>query len=295
MEFCKTHGLCAKGSQDALYKRARSWLEMDLEAARVALPEQEAKKFTQTSSCLRRTIDDDLGVQSEAYFMKFFNDNMLPSWGKRDTWIQRVYRFKEERGEGGDITRWAINQDTRGLVQRTSNGIETYRFEANLHRTSVAILKTELLVIGMFPSDSTLDLYFGADRHNALEDDKPLSFYEGQNFRDMLLEVRKVDHEDEISTTDLGCELALTYQPRDPKRSMRSIKDKSRAYAPDPIPHAYTRNHGRKRSPENYRTYGTDRPTGISSHASCRGRWRMRHSSSTPERQEVDKRGRDTG
>jgi hypothetical protein len=79
MEFCKTHGLCAKGSRDVLYKRVRSWLEMDLEAARAALPEQEAKKSTRTSSCLRRTIDDDLGVQSEAYFMKFSSDNMLPS------------------------------------------------------------------------------------------------------------------------------------------------------------------------------------------------------------------------
>lgn len=234
IEFCKTHGLCTNGSQDVLSKRVRSWLEMDLEAARAALPEQDAKKFTQTSSYLRRTIDDDLGVQSEAYFMKFFSDNMLPSWGKRDTWIQRVYRLKEEREEDGDISRWAINQDTLGVVQRTHNGIETYRFEANLHRTSVAILKTELLVIGMFPSDSTLDLYFGADRHNALEDDKPLSFYEGQNFRDLWLEVRKVDHEVEISTPDLGSELAFTYQPRYPKRSMRSIKDKSRAYATDP-------------------------------------------------------------
>jgi hypothetical protein len=284
MEFCKTHGLCAKGSQDVLYKRIGSWLEMDLEAARAALPEQQAQNFTQTSSCLSRTIDDDLGVQSEAYFMKFFSNSMLPSWGKRDTWIQRVCRFKEEREEGGHISRWAINQDTLGIVQRTRNGIETHRSEANLHRISVAILKTELLVIGMFPSDSTLDLYFGADRHNALEDDKPFSFYEGQNFRDMWLEVRKVDHEDEISTTDLGCELALTYQPRDPKRSMRSIKAQ-----------AYTRNHGRKRSPENHRRYGTDWPTGISSHASYRGRWRTRHSSSALERQKVDKRGRDTG
>jgi hypothetical protein len=159
---------------------------------------------------------------------------MLPSWGKRDTWIQRVYRFKKEREEGGDVSRWAINQDTLGMVQSTYNGVETYRFEANLHRTSVASLKTELLVIGMFPSDSFLDLYFGADRHNALEDDKPLSFYEDQSLRDMWLEVRKVDFEDEISKPDCGCELALTYQPRDSKRSMRSLKDKSQASAPDP-------------------------------------------------------------
>jgi hypothetical protein len=48
------------------------------------------------------------------------------------------------------------------------------------------------------------------------------------------LEVRKVDYEDEISTLDSGCELALTYQPQDRKRTMRSIKDKSQASAPDP-------------------------------------------------------------
>jgi hypothetical protein len=46
MEFCKTHELCAKGSQDVLYKRVRSWLETDLETGRAALPEQEAEKFT---------------------------------------------------------------------------------------------------------------------------------------------------------------------------------------------------------------------------------------------------------
>ncbi len=50
----------------------------------------------------------------------------------------------------------------------------------------------------------------------------------------MWLEVLKVDHEDVITTPGLGYELALTYQPRDPKRSMRTRKDKSRAYAPDP-------------------------------------------------------------
>ncbi len=90
--------------------------------------------------------------------------------------------------EGGYVSRWTTNQDTLGIVQRTHNGVQTYRFEANLHRISVATLKTELLVTGMFPSDCTLDLYFGADRHNALEDNKPLSFYEGQNFRDVWLE-----------------------------------------------------------------------------------------------------------
>ena len=184
--------------------------------------------------CLRRTIDDNLGVQSDAYFMKFFSDNMLPSWGQLDTWVQRVYRFKEEMEEGGYVSRWAINQDTLGIVQKTHNGVQTYRFEANIHRINVATLKTELLVIGMFPSDCTLDLCFVADHHNALEDNKPLSFYEGQKFTDVWLEVPKVDYEDEISIPDFGCELALTYQPQDPKRIMRSIKDKGQAPAPDP-------------------------------------------------------------
>jgi hypothetical protein len=73
--------------------------------------------------CLRRTIDDDLGVQSDAYFMKFFSDNMLPSWGQLDTWVQRVYRFEEEIEKGGYVSRWAINQDTLGLVRRTHDGV----------------------------------------------------------------------------------------------------------------------------------------------------------------------------
>ena len=49
-----------------------------------------------------------------------------------------------------------------------------------------------------------------------------------------MARVQKVDYEDEISTPDFGCELVPTYQPQDPKRTMRSIKDKSQASAPDP-------------------------------------------------------------
>jgi hypothetical protein len=82
-------------------------------------------------------------------------------------------------------------------------------------------LKTELLAIGMFPSDSILDLYFGPDRQNALEDDKPLSFYEGRSFRDMWLETRTAKSGDGDGPPD---EEPLVYEPPAPVRKISSVR-----------------------------------------------------------------------
>jgi hypothetical protein len=227
VDFSEIHGLSTNGDTHNREIRVQTWMEMDLEAARAALPEREAENFTQTSKYSHSVYDEDLTKWSEADFMAFFSASKLPTWGSRDTWEQRVCRFRKEEEAGGEVSRWAINQDALGIVLRTRNGVEIYRFEANLRRTSVAILKTELLVIGMFPSDSILDLYFGPDRQNALEDDKPLSFYEGKTFRDMWLEVRRAEFDDGRLNAD---EEPLVYEPPTPVRKVSSV----RCTAPDP-------------------------------------------------------------
>lgn len=92
---------------------------------------------------------------------------------------------------------------------RTRNGVELYRWVLNHHRTTVIALKTELLRNGEFPSNGIFNLYFGADRSIPLEDDKPLSFYEGQDFKDIWLELSMVDAYDNSDDGDQP----LIYQP----------------------------------------------------------------------------------
>jgi hypothetical protein len=192
-------------------------MEVDLDAAKVELAKYEAENPTKAAKKPLVDDDDDPRFWSEADFIAFFGSNKLPNWGTSETWIQRLIRFREEQTAGGNISRWEINQDSQGLVLRTRGDIEVYRWVANLHRTSVAGLKTAILFIGMFPSTSVLDLYFGADRQNALQDDKALSFYEGKNFRDIWLELQTSDSGDGEALPDME-EQPIVYHPPSPAK-----------------------------------------------------------------------------
>ena len=165
--------------------------------------------------------------------MLFFKNKKLPTWGTRDTWEQRIYRFEEEVKIGGQLSRWAINQDALGVVLRTRDGVEIYRFEANPDRASVAILKTELLVIGMFPSDSIIDLYFGADRRNTLEDDKPLSFYQCRGLKDLWFVVRSAEVDDEDGTPELN-KTPIVYKSPALTRKTKPVNGNFVVEKPDP-------------------------------------------------------------
>jgi hypothetical protein len=233
MWFCRTHGLSTSGDIQDRMQRVRNWIGMDFEGAWAALSVRDAAKFVQTVGGYQILNEDDVTKWTKADLMAFFSKNKLPTWGSRDTWEQRVLRFRDEETACGEVSRWAINQDALGIVLRTRGGVEVYRFEANPWRTSVAILKTELLAIGMFPSDSILDLYFGSDRQSALEDDKPLSFYEGKSFQDMWLEVRTADFDDEDDNSDVG-EQPIVYEPPALVRRTNYAKGNNQMPAPDP-------------------------------------------------------------
>ncbi|KAE9363440.1 hypothetical protein N431DRAFT_389312 [Stipitochalara longipes BDJ] len=233
IDFCGTYGLSTSGDTHDRMARVRNWMETDFDTAMGALSDRDAGIFTQTVSGYQILRHGDLSMWEKADFMVFFKNKKLPTWGTRDTWEQRLYRFEEDVDAGGKVSRWAINQDVLGVVLRTRNGVEIYRFEANPARTSVAILKTELLVIGMFPSDSNLDLYFGADRRNALDDDKPLSFYEGRSFKDLWLEVRPAEFDDEDSTSKVD-KTPIVYEPPAPMRKIKPVKGNNLVQKPDP-------------------------------------------------------------
>jgi len=232
MDFCTENGLSTSGNMQDRMARVRNWMETSFTDGRDSLTGREARTLAQTVAGYQTLGHSDLSKWTECDFMVFFKNKKLPTWGTRDTWEQRLYRFEEEIEMGGNVSRWPINQDALGIVLRTHGGVETYRFEANPARTSVAILKTELLVIGMFPSDSSIDLYFGADRRNALEDDKPLSFYQGRNFKDLWLEVHPA--EIDADCTPEADKAPVVYEPPAPIRRIKSVKGQSLVRRPDP-------------------------------------------------------------
>jgi hypothetical protein len=79
---------------------------------------------------------------------------------------------------------------------------------------------------GKFPSNSILNLYFGADRSMALEGEKPLSFYEGKDFKDIWLVLNTADADDDEFNDDNE---PLVYQPPGPvkKKSPSNSSSKS--------------------------------------------------------------------
>jgi hypothetical protein len=232
VDFCKTHCLSTSGDIQDRMHQVRTWMNMDFEEGRAVLSARDAGRFARMIGDYQSLKEDDMTKWTGADFMAFFSNNKLPTWGIRNTWEQRVLRFQEEKAEDGGVSRWAINQDALGVVLRTRGGVEIYRFEANPHRTSVAILKTELLARGMFQSDSILYLYFGSDRQNALEDDKPLSFYHGKSFNDMWLEVRTPDYDVEDDTVGIA-ERPIVYQALRLARRNNHGKSNHQVPAPD--------------------------------------------------------------
>jgi hypothetical protein len=83
-----------------------------------------------------------------------------------------------------------------------------------------------LLKNGEFPSNGILNLYFGADRSMPLEDEKPLSFYEGKDFKDIWLVLSTADADDDEFDDD---DQPLVYQPPRPgkKKSPSNSSSKS--------------------------------------------------------------------
>lgn len=187
-KLCETQSLKFNGTRDELLGRVSDWLRddlsdfdrkhnlnksiADLEAAGLNLSEEDSAKWS---------TDD---------FLTYFDKNKLPIWGDRQTWYARHERHKEEL-KYGSADRTNINRNFEGLLgQRIQEGLEVYTWEANTKASYVSTLKCALFVNGIFPANSTLELFLGQDRQNPLEDDKLLTFYNPTDWKNLWLQVR---------------------------------------------------------------------------------------------------------
>ena len=161
--------------------------------------------------------DDDLPTWSDSDWMAFFRINKLPVWGNRRIWIQRHAAFEREKKYGLKGRRQEIGFDSIGVVDRSINGIETYAWDALLAGSSVQALKGALCEAGHFPSDCTLNLYFGNNRGMPLQDEKPLTFYEPVDWKNLTLEITRTSQADKPDTKISEAEPpVIYYKPKIP-------------------------------------------------------------------------------
>jgi hypothetical protein len=105
--------------------------------------------------------------------------NNLPSWGSPEICGLRIHRHQVEVSQGRPISRKRINCDSIGPVRRTDDdGVEVYAWNVDLHQTHVYDLRDALYRKALFPSQCTLQLYFGKDPNQLLKDSAWLSDYE---------------------------------------------------------------------------------------------------------------------
>ncbi|KAH7314192.1 hypothetical protein BKA65DRAFT_117858 [Rhexocercosporidium sp. MPI-PUGE-AT-0058] len=158
----------------------------------------------------------NLVAWTDTDFIYFFRINNLPAWGNRRIWFERYAAFVREQ-KHGLARRSDINHDSKGEIQRSVNLVETYAWDVVLAGSSVQALKGSLFEAGMFPADSTLNLYCGNDRQTSLEDDKPLSFYEHACWKSLSLETTRTSQEEkpDIEIADVEPPI-LVYKPRIP-------------------------------------------------------------------------------
>ncbi|KAK0118262.1 hypothetical protein ONS95_012563 [Cadophora gregata] len=161
--------------------------------------------------------DDDLVSWTDSNFLHFFRINHLPTWGSRRIWMERHARFEREQNYSSQGRHHEVIFDSKGVVQRSVRGVETYAWDAVLAGSSVQALKGSLFEAGHFPSDSMLNLYFGRNRGTPLEDDTPLSFYEPADWRKLSLEITRTSQAENTDKTTAHTEPPVVfYKPRIP-------------------------------------------------------------------------------
>ncbi|KAL2061643.1 hypothetical protein VTL71DRAFT_7020 [Oculimacula yallundae] len=222
---CKFFSLNHRGHLEALQRRVRDRMAKLLRIfAKDHNLEAEEKDFDKVG-----LVDHvDLIQWTDSDFLDFFRINNLPTWGSRRIWVERHAAFEREQIHGL-ATRRDINYDSKGEIQRSIDLVEIYAWDAVLAGSSVQALKGALFEAGHFPSDATLDLYFGNDRQTALQDDKPLAYYETESWENLSLEITRTSPPD--TTTADAEPPVLVYQPRlpaglviDPSRTNDAIE-----------------------------------------------------------------------
>ncbi|CZT03784.1 uncharacterized protein RCO7_07577 [Rhynchosporium graminicola] len=207
---CKAEKLPHNGHLDTLQRRVRDKMAKFLRLfARDHNLEAEEKDFEKVGLIDRV----DLVKWTDAQYLDFFRIHNIPTWGNRRIWIERHGAFERELIHGL-ATRRDIDFDSKGEIQRSIDLVEVYAWDAVLAGSSVLALKGALLAAGHFPSDATLNLYFGNDRQTALEDDKPLAYYKPASWETLSLEITRTSPPDaRIANTEPE---VIVYKPRIP-------------------------------------------------------------------------------
>ncbi|PVH83319.1 hypothetical protein DL98DRAFT_652516 [Cadophora sp. DSE1049] len=214
LERCGVEGLDGSGNVRVLRQRVRDHLVKYL---RNFAKHHNMSASDEVSKAVGLVDDVDLIAWTDSDWIGFFRINNLPTWGNRRIWIQRHADFEREQIYGFKGRHHKINFDSKGVIQRSIHGVETYVWDAALAGSSVQALKRALFEAGHFPSDSTLNLYFGKDRGTQLEDDKPLSYYEPADWKKLSLEITRTSQAEKPDTKMAETEPpVIFYKPKVP-------------------------------------------------------------------------------
>ncbi|KAH6716780.1 hypothetical protein BKA61DRAFT_671251 [Leptodontidium sp. MPI-SDFR-AT-0119] len=212
-ERCNFDGLNRTGTLAAIQQRVRDNMT---ECLRMFAKDHNMSSEEEVFRKVGLVDEVDLVTWTNSDFIDFFRINNLPAWGNRRIWFERYGAFVREQ-KYGLARRSDINHDSRGKIQRSVNLVESYAWDVVLAGSSVQALKGSLFEAGLFPADSTLNLYCGKARQLSLEDDKPLSYYEPECWKTISLEITRTSQEEKSDTEMLDVEPpVLVYKPRIP-------------------------------------------------------------------------------
>ncbi|KAG4435256.1 hypothetical protein IFR05_009252 [Cadophora sp. M221] len=212
-ERCNLDGLNSTGTLAAIRQRVRDNM---IKFLRTFAKDHDMSSRKEAFRKVGIVDEVDLVAWTDSDFLDFFRINNLPAWGNRRIWFERYNVFTREQ-KYGLARRSDINHDSKGVIQRSVNLVETYAWDVALEGSSVQALKGSLFEAGLFPADSTLNLYCGENRQTSLEDDKPLSFYDPICWKTISLEITRNSQEENPDTEMVDVEPpVLVYKPRTP-------------------------------------------------------------------------------
>lgn len=171
VDLLRIQGMVVSGTEAEITARAGSWLKFDMEDLVELLPENDKEVNFAVK---------DYDSWTDAQFRDFFRRNNLPEWGELSIRKLRVQRFRDQvsRNRRPDRTSILINKDGLPHPRVGLDGVEIYRFDVVLDRSTVAGLKSDLFRIAMIPANHDINLFFGQDRTEPLQDVERLDFYD---------------------------------------------------------------------------------------------------------------------